>query len=184
MTQSPPPWLAPWRTAFHKNKDRFVQVATVSAEGLPEVRTVVLRGLAEETGLPYFFSDTRSAKYRALSAGSQMSLHTWWKPTSEQFRLRGEVESVQREDHPWGQRRQELWWSQGEENRRLFLRQPPGTPVDKTPTDVEDQTKPPEHFALMILNPLHVDYLKLGDPQERFIWGLEGGEWQGGQVVP
>lgn len=179
-----PPWLSPWRTAFHKNKDRFVQLATVSPGGLPEVRTVVLRGLADETGLPYFFSDARSAKYRALRAGSQMSLHTWWKPTSEQFRLRGDAKVIQSEDHPWGQRRQELWWSQGEGNRRLFLRQPPGTPVEETPTNVADQTKPPEHFALMILHPKDVDYLRLGDPQERFIWGLEGGEWQGGQVVP
>ena len=179
-----PPWLPYWRTAFHKNKDRFVQLATVSPDGLPEVRTVVLRGLADETGLPYFFSDARSAKYRALRAGSPMSLHTWWKPTSEQFRLRGAVQRVQSGDHPWGQRRQELWWSQGEANRRLFLRQPPGTPVEETPTDVEDQTKPPEHFALMILHPEYVDYLKLGDPQERFIWWLENGEWQGGQVVP
>ena len=184
MTQTAPPWLSLWRTGFQKNKDRFVQLATVSEDGLPEVRTVVLRGLADETGFPYFFSDARSAKHRALEAGSQMSLHTWWKPTSEQFRLRGEVENVQREDHPWGQRRQELWWSQGEENRHLFLRQPPGTPVGETPTDVEDQTKPPEHFALMILSPLYVDYLKLGDPQERFIWRLEDDAWQGGQVVP
>lgn len=184
MTQTAPPWLSLWRTAFHKNKDRLVQVATVSPDGLPEVRTVVLRGLADETGFPYFFSDARSAKYRALAAGSQLSLQTWWGETSEQFRLRGEVESVQREDHPWGARRQELWWSQGEENRRLFLRQPPGTPVEETPTEVDDQTKPPEHFTLMILSLLHVDYLKLGDPQERFIWRLEDDAWHGGQVVP
>ena len=183
MTQTPP-WLSLWRTAFHRNKDRLVQIGTVSPDGLPEVRTVVLRGLADETGLPYFFSDARSDKHRALGAGSQVSLHTWWSSTSEQFRLRGNVELIQSEDHPWGQRRQELWWSQGEKNRRLFLRHPPGTPVEETPTDVEDQTKPPEHFTLLILSPLHVDYLKIGEPQERFIWQLEGGAWQGGQVVP
>ena len=36
----------------------------------------------------------------------------------------------------------------------------------------------------MVVKPERVDYLKLGEEQERRVWGLEGGVWRGGPVVP
>jgi len=180
------PWLPLWRTALQNNRGRFVQVATVSPDGLPEVRTVVLRGLTE-AGEPYFHTDARSAKCRALAAGSKLELHAWWDGTREQFRLRCPAQLIGEGEGKWDGLRQKLWKDQGAEGRRLFLRGVPGAPL-ATPTEfvdsVEDRATPPEHFVLVLLSPTHVDYLKLDEPHERRIWRLEAGTWRGGAVIP
>ena len=180
-----PPWLPLLQHALEENQnDRAVQVATVSPGGEPEVRTVILRGLSEE-GEPYFFTDARAAKVRAVEAG--LELCAWWNDTQEQFRLRGPVTLVTSNDSPWGERRRELWAHRGEESRKSFLGAVPGTPLEEASNSdksKEDQEEPPETFVLMVVKPERVDYLKLGEEQERWVWWLEGGVWRGGPVVP
>ena len=50
-----------------------LQVATVSPEGLPSVRSVYLRGLSED-GTVWFFTDARSEKVGELEATSTSRL--------------------------------------------------------------------------------------------------------------
>lgn len=178
------PWLDRWRAAVARNaRDRFVQIGTVAPGGAPEVRTVVLHGLARD-GRPYFVGDARAAKHAAIHAGSEVALCTWWPKSSEQFRLRGPVDCVTSADAPWGRRRQELWDAQGADNRALFLGDPPGTPLERAAPPGEDVAKPPGHFVLYLLAPRRVDRLELGDPHRREIFELEDGAWHGGAVSP
>ena len=181
------PWLPLLQRALEENSsDRAVQVATVSPSGEPEVRTVILRGLSDE-GEPYFFTDARAAKVRAV--GLKLELCTWWDDTQEQFRLRGPVELITSGASAWGERRQELWEHQGKEGRKLFLGAAPGTPLEKVSesdkaVEPKENQEPPETFVLMVVKPERVDYLKLGEEQERRVWRLEGDAWWGGPVVP
>ena len=159
-------------------------MATVSPGGEPEVRTVILRGLSDK-GEPYFFTDARSSKVRA--AGPKLELCAWWNATQEQFRLRGPVELVMSGASAWGERRRELWEHRGE-GRKLFLGAAPGTPLEKVSesdkaVEPKENQEPPETFVLMVVKPERVDYLKLGEEQERRVWRLEGGAWRGGPVV-
>jgi pyridoxamine 5'-phosphate oxidase len=179
-----PPWFPLYMAAYHRNrKDRAVQVATVSLEGLPEVRTVILRGVSA-TGEPYFFSDSRSDKMTALRENPMLELCCWWRSTSEQFRLRGEVTLIASPDGDWGKRRQELWLSQGEDNRALFLGAAPGAPLVKTKERRADEKIAPEQFVLVLLNVHYVDYLRLARPHERKKFWLEDGTWQTTEVTP
>ena len=62
------PWRQPFEFALQRNApQRERQVATVSPEGLPSVRPVVLRGLTPE-GAPYFYTDLRSRKAAGRAA--------------------------------------------------------------------------------------------------------------------
>ena len=183
-----PPWLPLLQRALEENEgDRAVQVATVSPGGEPEVRTIILRGLSE-AGEPYFFTDARAAKVRAVEAEVKvLELCAWWNGTQEQFRLRGPVTLVTNDSSPWGERRRELWEHRGEDSRQSFLGAAPGTPLEEaseSDKSEENQDKPPETFVLMVVKPERVDYLKLGEEQERRVWWLEEDAWQGGPVVP
>lgn len=194
------PWLNLWKAALARNKrERYVQIATVSPEGLPQVRTVVLRGVGD-AGEAYFYTDTRAEKVAALTEHPQAELHVYWSKTKEQFRLRGEVTVTITQDNAWQAKRRELWHAQREQGRQLLLGAAPGTPLEDLDSDLEhhyasldtSQKDPPDTFALVVIHPNRVDYLKLASPQVRQQYRLTktgtktGTEasWQGGQVVP
>lgn len=186
------PWLSLWRAALARNqRERYVQIATVAADGLPQVRTVVLRGTAD-AGEPYFYTDTRSAKAAALANNPVAELHVYWSKTKEQFRLRGEVTVTVEQANDWQARRRQLWHAQREPARQLLLGAPPGTPLADVDGDLEQhyaaldtqQHDPPDTFAVVVITPNWVDYLKLASPQVRQQYQLTETGWQGGHVVP
>jgi pyridoxamine 5'-phosphate oxidase len=79
-------------------------VATVSAEGLPSARMVLLRGL--DTGL-VFYTDYTSAKGADLATtGSAAALFHWRLPTHRQIRVSGPVErtTADESDRYWATR--------------------------------------------------------------------------------
>jgi pyridoxamine 5'-phosphate oxidase len=65
-------------------------LATVDAEGLPNVRTVLLKG-ADERGF-VFYTNRDSAKGNELAASPQAALLFYWKSLGRQIRLRGPVD--------------------------------------------------------------------------------------------
>ncbi len=67
-------------------------VATVDADGLPNVRMVLLKGF-DERGL-VFYTNMDSPKGRELTANPKAALIFHWKSRSRQVRLRGPVEVV------------------------------------------------------------------------------------------
>ncbi|MFF8832471.1 pyridoxal 5'-phosphate synthase [Streptomyces sp. NPDC015131] len=66
-------------------------LATVDADGRPDVRTVMLHG-ADERGW-HFASHATSAKGRQLAAVPDAALHFYWPVQGRQVRLRGRVSS-------------------------------------------------------------------------------------------
>lgn len=68
------------------------QLATVDAEGMPNVRTVLIREYGAD-GL-VFYTNCRSAKGRELLATRKGALLFYWKSLSRQIRLRGPVDPV------------------------------------------------------------------------------------------
>jgi pyridoxamine 5'-phosphate oxidase len=65
-------------------------LATADAQGLPNVRMILLKG-ADERGL-VFYTNCASAKGVELAANPQAALLFYWKSLSRQIRLRGPVE--------------------------------------------------------------------------------------------
>jgi pyridoxamine 5'-phosphate oxidase len=67
-------------------------VATVDADGMPNVRMVLLKGV-DERGF-VFYTNMQSAKGRELDANPKAALVFHWKSLSRQVRVRGTVERV------------------------------------------------------------------------------------------
>src|SRR5438046_6767418 len=68
-------------------------VATVDADGLPNVRMVLLKDF-DQRGL-VFYTNTDSQKGRELGSNPKAALVFYWKSLGRQVRLRGTVELVE-----------------------------------------------------------------------------------------
>jgi pyridoxamine 5'-phosphate oxidase len=67
-------------------------LATVDAQGLPNVRMVLLKAYGPEGFI--FYSNSESAKGSELAGNAKAALLLYWKSLSRQVRLRGPVELV------------------------------------------------------------------------------------------
>ena len=91
---APLPWVVRWYREAEAD-ERVVEpgamvVATVDADGRPDARTVLLKGLSADGFV--FFTNTRSAKGQQLASTPYASLVLLWHPMYRQVRVRGSVE--------------------------------------------------------------------------------------------
>jgi pyridoxamine 5'-phosphate oxidase len=84
-------WLEDANTAEPRDPNAMT-LATVDAEGLPDARMVLLKGV-DETGF-VFYTNMESQKGRELAANPAAALVFHWKSSNRQVRVRGAVESV------------------------------------------------------------------------------------------
>jgi pyridoxamine 5'-phosphate oxidase len=84
-------WLAD-ATASEPNDPNAVALATVDADGLPDVRMVLLKGF-DQTGF-VFYTNFESAKGRQILGSMKAAMCFHWKSLRRQVRLRGPVEVV------------------------------------------------------------------------------------------
>jgi pyridoxamine 5'-phosphate oxidase len=74
------------------NDPNAMALATVDAEGLPDVRMVLLKGWDSEGFV--FYTNTQSAKGRELESNPKAAVVFHWKSLRRQVRVRGPVERV------------------------------------------------------------------------------------------
>jgi pyridoxamine 5'-phosphate oxidase len=84
-------WLAD-AEASEPNDPNAMALATVDADGLPDVRMVLLKGF-DETGFK-FYTNTESAKGQELAANPKAAAIFHWKSLRRQVRVRGPVTRV------------------------------------------------------------------------------------------
>jgi len=82
-------WMAEAEAAESVDPEAMA-LATADAEGLPDVRMILLKG-ADERGF-VFYTNCDSAKGRELAANPRAALLFYWKSLGRQIRLRGPVE--------------------------------------------------------------------------------------------
>jgi pyridoxamine 5'-phosphate oxidase len=74
------------------NDANAMTLATVDADGMPDARMVLLKGV-DEAGFS-FFTNTLSAKGRELAANPMAALVFHWKSLRRQVRVRGDIAPV------------------------------------------------------------------------------------------
>lgn len=95
----PLPLFAQWLADAEKsepNDPTAMALATADADGLPNVRMVLLKGFGPD-GFT-FFTNTSSTKGRELAANPQAALCFHWKSLRRQVRIRGRVAPVSTEE--------------------------------------------------------------------------------------
>ena len=83
-------------TKSEPNDPNAVALATVDADGQPNVRMVLLKGF-DEAGF-VFYTNFDSAKGRELIATGKAAMCFYWKSLRRQVRIRGPVEKVTDEE--------------------------------------------------------------------------------------
>lgn len=87
--------------AAEPNDPNAMALATADADGYPNVRMVLLKGI-DPPGSAHrgflFYTNTESAKGRELAANARAALLFHWKSLRRQVRVRGEIQRVSAEE--------------------------------------------------------------------------------------
>lgn len=186
----------------------YVQISTVSKDGEPRCRTVVFRGFLNNNNLTEdhpmsplnggqydgkpcvmkMCTDLRSKKVDEV-AHQPISEMVWWFPkTSEQYRVRGFLLLVgdESDDRDLKIARKEMWGNLSDPARESFLDDKKPMPLGGRDEEGKVVTVP-ANFLLMLLDPMHVDYLRLTGAQYRQIDQRQpqnGATWSSKSVKP
>jgi PPOX class probable FMN-dependent enzyme len=174
------PWRSPLTRALHHNRNlaysRYLQLATVRADGRPANRTVVFRGFLEDTDQLKFVTDARSQKVEQILHQPWAEACWYFPETREQFRIAGGLTLVKADypDTTLQQARQTTWQQLSDAARLQFTWPHSGKPrADAAAFELPspDTNEPLPHFCLLLLEPMQVDHLELrGEPQNRSIY--------------
>jgi pyridoxamine 5'-phosphate oxidase len=189
------PWRASLVLALYRNRHvaqaRFLQLATVRADGRPANRTVVAAGLLGDTDCLTISTDTRSAKVGQLDVAPWAEACWYFPMTREQFRLGGRAIVVREGvgDEAAQQARRDAWRELSDPTRQSFTWPTPGELRDPGAPFVEelpDPEAPLPSFGLIVLDPVEVDHLELdGNPQNRWAYRRdERGQWTVREINP
>jgi pyridoxamine 5'-phosphate oxidase len=85
-------WLEEASQHPHIKEPTAMSVATVDSDGMPSVRTLLLKGL-DVRGLQ-FYTNSESRKGHELQANPKTCINFYWMPLGRQIRARGRVEKV------------------------------------------------------------------------------------------
>ncbi|HHG2224419.1 MULTISPECIES: pyridoxamine 5'-phosphate oxidase family protein [unclassified Synechococcus] len=184
--------LPPWRPLLRAARERegrspaarWLQLATVAADGTPRVRTLVFRGWADVAALD-LLTDGRSAKPAELLQQPAVEL-CWLLPKARcQFRLRGAVLTLPADVEL--DERQRHWRRLTPAARALWGWPEPGASLDAAasfPAELADNTPPPEHLQVLHIGLEQVELLELRDhPHQRRRWHRERA-WQEERLNP
>jgi pyridoxamine 5'-phosphate oxidase len=181
--------------ALYRNREvaqsRFMQLATVRADGRPANRSVVFRGFLADSHQITMVSDLRTAKFVDLASNSWAEACWYFARTREQFRLGGRVTVVDEstEDASLQEARREAWRGLSEATRQSFTWPTSGEPRDPIARFLAGcpaADVPLPSFGLLVLDTCDVDHLELdGNPQGRWISRRDDdGGWTTREVNP
>ncbi|MEH2296500.1 Npun_F5749 family FMN-dependent PPOX-type flavoprotein [Nostoc sp.] len=192
--------LAPWRSAIAHALDRnrslvyarYLQLATVQANGRPANRTLVFRGFLEDTNQLKFITDARSAKGDQIQQQPWAEVCWYFPNTREQFRFTGCLTLVSGDDSDQDLQpaRISMWQELSDAARLQFAWPHPGKPRVETPEafapPAPNPVQPVPNFCLLLLDPVQVDHLELrGQPQNRkFYRRDQNQEWFCEEINP
>ena len=155
---------------------RYPAFATVSPDGIPEVRTVALRCADQGAAMVEVHTDIFTPKVSALRATPRAALQVWLPRPRLQIRLAAFVEILT------GEAVEEAWARVPAASRLSYGTRPePGTPIP----DAFAYDKPPmrDRFAVLRCRVDHIDLVDLGPRHRRAAYTRET-RWRGTWLSP
>lgn len=155
---------------------RHPTLATVTPDGRPQARTVVLRAADKQSGSLEIHTDLQSPKVNDLRVAPLAALHVWDASAHLQIRLEATVTILT------GQDVTAIWGGLSEPSRRSYGGSPaPGQPISVA-LDYS-RVADPASFAVLHLSVQTIDVLHLG-PNHRRAWFDRGTNWEGVWLAP
>lgn len=158
---------------------RHPVLATVSPEGQPEARTVVLRAADRSLSRLECHTDLGSAKVASLRACPSAELHVWDAEARLQLRLRGQVRIAT------GAEAASRWPGVPVASRAAYGARPaPGMPIDHP--FAYDKPGDAAGFAVLWCDLTRIDLMELADRHRRAFYHRAAPHlaWQGQWVSP
>jgi pyridoxamine 5'-phosphate oxidase len=180
-------WFADVRAA-HLHEPNAMAVSTVSAEGRPSSRLVLLKGVGED-GFR-FFTNTGSSKGTDLAANPACSLLFPWHLLERQVRVDGTAELLPRDDV------EAYFTSRPRPSQLGAWASHQSTPVsgreelDAAYADAErrfpDSVPVPPQWGGYLVRPALVEFWqgRRGRLHDRLVYRLVGGEWVTERLAP
>ena len=155
---------------------RHPTLATVSAEGLPQARTVVLRRADRTSARLEIHTNLFSPKVAELKATPVAALHVWDSGSRLQIRLQADVDIAHGDDVA------DAWSRVPEPSRTAYSRS--AVPGSLIPQSLAYQSTPDAAaFAVVNLHIRSMDLLHLGPQHRRALFVRDSG-WEGHWVAP
>lgn len=162
--------------ADSRSPARYPAFSTVSRDGMPEVRTVVLRSASQSGAIVEVHTDLNTPKVDALRANAKAALMIWLPKPRLQIRLIANVDIVE------GNAAASAWDSVPVRSRVSYGTRPdPGQPIEHAFAyeKVPDRTR----FAILRCNVTDIDLVSLTEPHVRAVYQRSEG-WVGTWVAP
>ncbi|MEP1142695.1 MAG: pyridoxamine 5'-phosphate oxidase [Henriciella sp.] len=177
--------------AHEPNDSTAMSLATVDADGMPDVRIVLLRGLDAETGLQ-FYTNYDSAKGTQLGAHPKAALCFHWKSLRRQVRVRGTIEKVS------GENSDAYFKKRAPQSRIAAIASDQSRPLDSR--DIfnqriaeisaiygdDDDIPRPEHWGGYCLKPTEIEFWQdqAFRMHDRLKLILDGETWKSARLYP
>lgn len=177
--------------AHEPNDSTAMSLATVDANGMPDVRIVLLRGLDPETGLQ-FYTNYDSAKGTQLGAHPKAALCFHWKSLRRQVRVRGTIEKVS------GENSDTYFKKRAPQSRIAAIASDQSRPLDSR--DIfnqriaeisaiygdDDDIPRPEHWGGYCLKPTEIEFWQdqAFRMHDRLKLILDGETWKSARLYP
>ena len=189
MSRDPHPWAADlaalhtqiWTRLSRGVHDRHAAarhptLATIGTDGLPQVRTVVLRAAEKSAATLDIHTDLHSAKVAELRADPRAALHVWDAALHLQIRIDAEVEILSGTDVT------DIWDRVPEASRLAYGSTPaPGQPIEDALAYAKSPD--PDAFAVLRLSVQAIDAVHLG-PDHRRARFIRDDDWAGQWLAP
>lgn len=173
------------------NDPNALSLATVDANGLPDVRMVLLKG-CDDRGF-VFYTNFESAKGREVLATMKAAMCFHWKSRRRQVRVRGPVETVTDEEADayflTRARRSRIGAWASDQSRPLESREALETKVDALSAKFGDGDIPrPPHWSGFRVMPVQIEFWQDGANRlhDRFVFARPAVEapWQVTRLYP
>jgi pyridoxamine 5'-phosphate oxidase len=170
------------------NDPNAMILATVDAEGMPDARTVLLKG--HDSGGFVFYTNLESAKGRELAAAPKAALLFHWKSLRRQVRIRGDVAQVTDDEadayfasRPRGSRLG-AWAS--DQSRPLSDRGALEARVKEMEERFPDEIPRPPHWSGFRVTPREIEFWKDGAFRlhDRFVYARNVEGWTVRRLYP
>ncbi len=155
---------------------RWIQIANISKNIQPRVRTVVFRGWLDNNTM-LIYTDKRSEKFNDLEINNNIEILWIFLKSKSQYRFKGNAYKLVDDENYWN--------NLSEKSKLTWFWPCPGVKIDKQNIfKIKNINTKPNNFAVLKLDIREVDLLKLENPvHKRYIW-KRNNNWDCIEVYP
>tara|TARA_Y100000589_G_C27164301_1_gene634122 strand:+ start:729 stop:1277 length:549 start_codon:yes stop_codon:yes gene_type:complete len=157
--------------------NRWIQLANISKNNQPRVRTVVFRGWLENNDM-LIYTDKRSEKFEDLEINNNVEVLWLFLKSKSQYRFKGTAHKIADDDKYWNNLsdKSKITWFWSTPRKKIIK--------NETAITVNEMISKPNNFLALKIIIDEVDLLKLENPvHKRFIW-KKNNDWECIEVNP